>query len=201
MGSDDVLVVGAGPTGLVLACGLRAAGVRVRVVDAAPGPATTSRALGLQPRGVEVLDRIGALGDLPGRALAVQQLVIAVAGRELCRLRVGQRTRLGGHPGLLISQAEIEGALRARLAELGGQVEWGRAVRAVEQDAGGVTVLFAGGVDPAEARVRWLVGCDGAHSSVRKAVGIGFPGVPLVERFLLADVHAELDRPRDTVLA
>ncbi|HYZ66314.1 MAG TPA: FAD-dependent monooxygenase [Mycobacterium sp.] len=62
-----VIVAGAGPTGLALACGLQAAGIDVRVLDKAAGPATTSWALGLQPRGVEVLDRLGALGDLPDR--------------------------------------------------------------------------------------------------------------------------------------
>jgi 4,5-epoxidase len=62
---ETVVVVGAGPTGLALACGLRAGGISVRVLDGAAGPAVTSRALGLQPRGVEVLDRLGALGELP----------------------------------------------------------------------------------------------------------------------------------------
>ena len=71
----DVVVVGAGPTGLVLACGLREAGIAVRVLDGADGPAVTSRALGLQPRGVEVLDRVGALGDLPERAVPIREVV------------------------------------------------------------------------------------------------------------------------------
>ena len=62
--NNSVLVIGAGPTGLALACGLAAAGVDVRVVDAATQPSVTLRALGLQPRGAEVLDRCGALGDL-----------------------------------------------------------------------------------------------------------------------------------------
>ena len=94
MKQDTVVVVGAGPTGLTLACALRNAGVSVRVVDAAKGPVTTSRALGLQPRGVEVLDRLGALADLPERSLRVNQVIVSVSGRELTRLQVGQRTRL-----------------------------------------------------------------------------------------------------------
>ena len=61
----DVVVVGAGPTGLTLACGLRAAGICGAGLRQGTGPAVTSRALGLQPRGVEVLDRLGALGDVP----------------------------------------------------------------------------------------------------------------------------------------
>jgi 4,5-epoxidase len=177
----SVLVVGAGPTGLTLACGLRAAGIDVRLVDAAPGPATTSRALGLQPRGVEVLDRLGALGDLPERGIEVGSVVINVDGRQITRLRVGGTTRLVRRSGLMMSQAEVEGALRKRLADLGGSVEWGHEI----------TDLAAG--------ADWIVGCDGAHSRIRKLAGIGFPGVPLIERFLVADVRADLPIARDAV--
>lgn len=191
-----VLVVGAGPTGLALACGLRAHGVPVRVLDGAVAPAVTSRALGLQPRGAEVIDRLGALGDLPSRSLPVHQVLVYVGGRELGRLAVGTPTRLVPRPGLLVSQAEIEGELRRRLGELGGVVEWSRKVAGLDATSAGVTVRTADGeVVDAE----WVVGCDGAHSRVRRAAGIGFPGVPLVERFLLADVRAELPLARDTV--
>ena len=119
--------------GLALACGLRAAGVSVRVLDKATVPAVTSRALGLQPRGVEVLDRLGALGDLADRAQPIREVIITVEGRELARLQVGMSMeRPGGRPGLIISQAEIEAALRERLAEFGGEVEWGHAVAELE---------------------------------------------------------------------
>ncbi len=196
MADASVLVIGAGPTGLTLAASMRRSGIEVRVLDAADGPATTSRALGLQPRGVEVLDRLGALGGLPERSLRIREVVIVVAGRELARLKVGQRTRLGGHPALMMGQTEVEGALRQRLAAEGGEVRWGARVAGIDSDAGGVTVRLAGG---GSERTSWLVGCDGAHSAVRKAAGIGFPGVPLVERFLIADVRADLGLPRDSV--
>ncbi|MGH3872707.1 MAG: FAD-dependent monooxygenase [Pseudonocardiaceae bacterium] len=192
----SVLVVGAGPTGLAVACGLRSAGVQVRVFDRATGPAVTSRALGLQPRGVEVLARLGALGDLPARSLPIGQVVVSINGREVGRLAMGRPTRLVRRPGLLVSQAEIEAQLRCRLAELGDAAQWGREVVDLEQDPSGVTVRL---VDGETLRTGWVVGCDGAHSVVRKAAHIGFPGVPLVERFLLADVQAELPLPRDTV--
>lgn len=192
----NVVVAGAGPTGLALACGLVGGGVPVRVLDKAGGPARTSRALGLQPRGAEVLDRLGALGDLPARSIGIGQVAVHVNGRQVASLRVGRRTKLVTRAGLLVSQAEIETALRQRLAELGVQVEWGTELVSAEQDASGVTVGLGNG---ATVRSEWLVGCDGAHSRVRKAAGIGFPGVPLVERFLLADVHADLPGPRDTV--
>lgn len=190
----EVLVVGAGPTGLTLACDLLASGVGVRIVDKAPGPSTTSRALGLHPRGIEVLDRAGALGDLERRANPIRQVVIDHGGRHGAHLRLGQTTQLVTRPGLLISQADIEGSLRARLGALGGAVEWGQEVLHASQDADGVRVQLP---DGSAARCHWTIGCDGAHSRVRKLAGIGFPGVADVERVLLADVLADLPMPRD----
>lgn len=192
----DVVIVGAGPTGLVLACGLLASGVAVRLVDQAPGPARTSRALGLQPRGTEVIDRLGALNDLPTQAVRIRQIDVHLNGRHAASLRVGQRTRLVTRPGLIVSQAEIEAGLRHRLSELGGHVEWGRELLAAEQDTHGVAVRLSG---QQSVRAGWLVGCDGAHSQIRKLAGIDFPGVAIIERFLLADVHADLPLPRDAV--
>ncbi|WP_314173468.1 FAD-dependent monooxygenase [Streptomyces winkii] len=209
MDGPTVLVAGAGPTGLALACGLRAAGTSVRVVDAAKEPARTSRALGLQPRGSEVLDRLGALEDLPRSSIPIRQVIAHVDGRPVARLKLGRPTKLVTRPGLLISQAEVEARLRNRLSQLGVEVEWGRELTSAEQDADGVTATLNGDVTSGTTgeiadgntgepiRADWLVGCDGAHSRVRRAAGIGFPGVPVVERFLLADVRAQLPFPRD----
>src|SRR5262245_21265149 len=190
---SDAIVVGAGPTGLTLACGLRATGVDVRVLDKASVPSVTSRALGLQPRGVEVLDRLGALGDLPDRGLPISSVTINVDGRQLASFPVGQPTRLGGPGALIMSQADIEAALRDRFTALGGDVEWARGVSGLEPRPDRVTVRLEDGTDTDAA---WVVGADGAHSVVRKAMGIGFPGVPVVELFLLADVYADIDLQR-----
>jgi 4,5-epoxidase len=192
----DVLIAGAGPTGLALACGLLAGGVAVRVVDKAFRPAGTSRALGLQPRGIEVVDRLGALDGLPDRALQVERIVVHINGKQAASVRVGQPTPLVTRPGLVISQAEVEAELRRRVTELGGQIVWGREVAAAGQDSDGVIVGLA---DGGQSRVGWLVGCDGAHSRVRQLAGIGFPGVPLAERFLLVDVHAGLPLSRHSI--
>jgi 2-polyprenyl-6-methoxyphenol hydroxylase-like FAD-dependent oxidoreductase len=184
----DVVVVGAGPTGLALACGLRAAGVAVRVLDKAPGPAVTSRALGLQPRGVEVLDRIGVAGDLRQLAVAVSRSILYVNGRELAQLPWAHPG--AGIPGLLvISQADVEAALRSRLANLGGTVEWDCHVAGVDGFSDDVLVHLDAG---AAIRAKWVVGADGAHSVVRKSAGIDFPGFAVSEGFLLADVDADL---------
>lgn len=194
MGRCEVLIAGAGPTGLTLACNLLASGVAVRVVDKAPGPATTSRAAGLQPGGVEVLDRAGALGDLEQRANPVRQVVIDLGSRQVVHLRLDLTTTLITRPILMISQAEIEGSLRRRLGELGGAVEWGREVVHASQGADGVGVQLTG---ERTARCNWMVGCDGAHSRVRTLAGISFPGVQTKELFLIADVHTDLPRSRD----
>jgi 2-polyprenyl-6-methoxyphenol hydroxylase-like FAD-dependent oxidoreductase len=97
---------------------------------------------------------------------------------------------------LVISQAEVEAGLRRRVEDLDGHVEWGRELVVASQDAHGVSATLA---DGEAVRAGWLVGCDGAHSRVRELAGVGFPGVPLPERFLLADVHATLPLPRHTV--
>ncbi|WP_405442220.1 FAD-dependent monooxygenase [Streptomyces avidinii] len=195
MNSPTVVVVGAGPTGLATAVGLRLAGVSVRLLDKAPRPAVTSRALGLQPRGAEVLDRLGALADLPEQSVRIGQVLTYVDGKPLARLRVGQPTKRVTRPGLLMSQSDVEARLRARLAALGVDVEWGCELLDASQNGERVLLRLA----DREIHADWLVGCDGAHSRVRRAAGIAFPGVPVVERFLLADVTARLPVPRDTV--
>jgi 4,5-epoxidase len=168
-----VIIAGAGPTGLALACGLRQIGVDVRIVDAAAGPATTSRALGLQPRGVEVLARLGALGDLPDKAVRLRSLRInGAVALDMGFLRdAGQ---------LIVSQAWVEERLRDRLSALGVEIEWNTPISTVS------------GWD-------WLVGCDGAHSAVRKMAGIAFEGEPVMENFLLRDVHGEWDLDRESI--
>ncbi|MBV8542703.1 MAG: FAD-dependent monooxygenase [Pseudonocardiales bacterium] len=196
MTDSTVLIVGAGPTGLALACGLRGQGISVRVVDSATGPAGTSRALGVQPRGVEVLIRLGALGDLPERAILVDEVRMYVGRRLVSTMPLERMGSASGRSPLLISQAAIEGELRRRLTELDGHVDWGHRLADAEQDATGVTATLQTTQGHETVRADWLIGCDGAHSKVRKLAGIGFPGTAVAECFLLADVLAswEIDR-------
>ncbi|MFB7333803.1 FAD-dependent oxidoreductase [Streptomyces adustus] len=147
MSNPAVLVVGAGPTSLALACGLRAAGVSVKVIDKQEGPAVTSRAIGLQPRGSEVLDRLGALDRLPERSAQVAEFVTHLNGRSLLRLAVGANGTLASYPVLVNSQAEVEAHLRHRLAALGVEVEWGQELLEATQDALADTA-FAGSTAP-----------------------------------------------------
>ncbi|MEO3756768.1 FAD-dependent oxidoreductase [Mycobacterium sp. B14F4] len=193
MGDPDVLIVGAGPTGLATACGLLAQGVRVRVVDKARGPAVTSRANFLHARGSEVLERLGALGDLPARSVRAMNITNYLGDRPVMRIEFGDPGMRTAAPPMVVSQANVEAALRDRLAELGGTIEWGTPAVDLDQDAAGVVAAVA---DGEEVRAGWLIGCDGAGSTVRRAAGIGFPGVKLSERFLLADVRLDWDLDR-----
>ena len=184
----DVIVVGAGPTGLTLACSLRLHGLSVRVLDRAAGPATTSRANFLHARGSEVLNRIGALGPLPDESLRAMRITNYLGDRPVMTLAFGDPGMRTAAPPMVVSQARVEAALRARLARLGVEPEWGRKVAGVRQAGDRVVADLADGV---QVSGQWLVGCDGTSSVTREQVGIPFPGVKLSERFLLADIHLD----------
>ncbi|MGN9783279.1 FAD-dependent oxidoreductase [Nonomuraea sp. ZG12] len=189
----DVLVVGAGPVGLALACALLQHGVSVRVVDRAPGPATTSRANFVHARGSEVLDRLDALDGLPEESVRAMTITTYAGDRPMMRIRFGDPGLRTAAAPMVISQARVEARLRDRLAELGVRPEWNSALVAADQDEHGVDAVLA---DGRTVRAGRLVGCDGTSSTVRKLAGIGFPGVKVSERFLLVDARLDttLDR-------
>jgi 4,5-epoxidase len=191
--TPEVLVVGAGPTGLTLACGLLLHGISVRVVDRASGPAVTSRANFLHARGSEVLGRLGALGTLPDESLRAMRITTYLGDRPIMNLKFGDPGLRTAAPPMVVSQAKVEAALRDRLAELGGAPEWNQPLVDIKQDHDGVTAVLG---DGQSVRTQWVVGCDGTDSTTRKLAGIGFPGVKLSERFLLADLHLDWDVDR-----
>lgn len=190
----EVLVVGAGPSGLTAACALAQLGVDVRVVDRAEGPATTSRANILHARGVEVLERAGALGELRERALAPVGMVMHAQGRPLATMRFSPDGRESTR-ALFISQAQIEAALRRRLADLGVKVEWGTKIIGLRRNEADVETNLE---DGSSVRADYVIGCDGSRSVIRSDAEIEFSGHDVVEQFLLADVMAEWDRERTT---
>ena len=190
-----MLVVGAGPAGLTLACGLLQQGIRTRVVDRAASPATTSRANVLHLRGAEVLDRVGALAPLRERAQSVLQLSLHLERRPIGQLRFGAGLGSRQSP-VVLPQSEVESGLRCRLAELGGAVEWDTELLDAEQSTEHVTARLSSG----PVRARWVAGCDGARSTVRALAGIDFPGSALPEQWVLADVRADLGADRGGTL-
>jgi 2-polyprenyl-6-methoxyphenol hydroxylase-like FAD-dependent oxidoreductase len=205
----EVLIVGGGPTGLVMACELQLRGIRSRCIDQAAGPATTSRALAIHARTLEVFEQLGIVEKI--LAAAVKTFAMTVydeGGRVLLHLdlqRAVATLRDVPYPYVLIlPQSQTERLLRERLAELGGSVEWKRELVTLRQDEQGVSarvqVKDEGTEQESieEIRAQWVIGCDGAHSRVRHLAGIPFEGKTLEVEFVLADVDLDWDKARDT---
>ncbi|WP_370615681.1 FAD-dependent oxidoreductase [Mumia qirimensis] len=189
----DVLVVGAGPTGLTLALELSAHGVDVAIVDAAPDAVHESRAMVIQARTLEVLDRHGVADDLVAAGDDATSVTVHGRRREATIRLFDAAVGETAYPFLLfLSQAETERILAEHLARRGVDVRRGSRVVGVEQDGDRVscTVHDDAGT-PARVHARYVVGCDGAHSAVREATGIAFRGETYPQTFVLADVDVD----------
>jgi 2-polyprenyl-6-methoxyphenol hydroxylase-like FAD-dependent oxidoreductase len=192
----DVLVVGAGPTGLTLAATLTARGVRTLLVDKLPAGANTSRAAVVHARTLEVLEPLGVAKALVERGIQAQNFTIRDRDRVL--VQIGFEQLPTRYPySLMISQATTESVLLARLLELGGQVRRPGSVVDLAQDDAGVTVTLD---DGSRLRARYVVGADGMHSVVRERAGIPFSGGRYDESFVLADVRVSGGVPSDEVI-
>jgi 2-polyprenyl-6-methoxyphenol hydroxylase-like FAD-dependent oxidoreductase len=188
----DVLVVGAGPTGLALACDLLRRGVRVRIVDAADHSFLGSRAKGLQPRSLEVFDDLEVLADLQRHATAYPLLGIHL-GPATVPWKMHRRYKPSEDvpfpSTLLVAQADTEACLRRRLVALGGQVEPAMRFTTYERDAEGLEAFLESSSGDHRVRTRFLVGADGGASSVRKRAGIAFAGATdEADRMIVADL-------------
>ena len=197
----QVLIVGAGPTGLVLACELLARGIRARIIDKGDGAALETRALGIHARTLEVFDMMGLAGRFVGHGQVVRRFHMYTDGKTLVRLELGRNGSAFGFM-LDVPQDVTETLLRQRFTELGGRVEQGIELSGLSADSGGVTatVCELGGVVRA-VTADYLVGADGAHSRVRSELGLEFRGHPYTQDWLLADVHLDWDRPEDEMHA
>src|SRR5262245_59307492 len=188
-----VLIVGAGPTGLVLALWLTRLGVRVRIIDKTAEPGTTSRAVAVQARTLEFYRQLDLAGAVVEGGVQVAAANLWVGGAKAARLPLG---RMGeglspfpyaltypqdAHERLLIERLEALGVKVERRAELIRFDQHHEQVRAVLRQADGSEEI---------CEAAYLAGCDGAHSTVREALATGFPGGTYSGLFYVADVDA-----------
>ncbi|GAA4424472.1 rifampin monooxygenase [Actinokineospora soli] len=188
----DAIVVGAGPTGMMLAAELRLHDVDVLVLERDAEPSPVVRSLGLHARSVEIMDQRGVLDRFlaNGKQYPLRGFFAAIDKPAPVRLDTAHAYTLG------IPQPTTDRLLTERAVELGADIRRGVELVGLTQDDDGVTAELADGTS---VRARWLVGCGGGRSAVRKLLGIGFPGEPARVEMLLGEV--ELDAPVEEVVA
>ena len=177
----QVLVVGAGPTGLVLACELLARGIRARIIDKGDGVVLQTRALSIHARTLEVFDMMGLAGRFTEHGQVVRRFHMYTDGKTLVRLELSRNGSAFGFM-LDVPQDVTETILRQRVGELGGRVEQGTELNGLHLDPGGVTATITEpGGSTRTITADYVVGADGAHSSVRSELGLDFRGHPYTQ--------------------
>ena len=193
MPKDQVLIAGAGPTGLVLALWLTHLGVKVRLVDKAPEPGTTSRAMAVQARTLEFYQQLGLAQTVVERGHQIAAVNLWVTGAKVATVPIKEMGR-GLSPfsfPLIFPQDEHERLLIERLGAVGIEVERRTELMGFEDDGQEVraTLRKADGSDEIFSAA-YLAGCDGARSKTREVLNVGFPGGTYEHLFYVADVQA-----------
>jgi len=199
MPAIEVLIVGAGPSGLVLALWLARRGVSLRIVDRTPAPGTTSRAMAVHARTLEFYRQLGVADDVVAAGIEIAAITMRKGARVFGRGRFG---KIGGdlspYPYILsFPQDDHERILLDHLARAGVHVERSTELREFTDVGTHVRATLHGPRGPETLDVAWLCGADGAHSTVRHGLGIGFPGGTYDQVFYVADVDATGDAAGD----
>jgi len=198
--TTDVLIAGAGPTGLALACTLAAEGVSFLLVERLAEGANTSRAAVVHARTLEVLEELGVADRLRAAGQIVPRFTLRDRDRVLATLSFDRLPTRYAYT-LMVPQEITEGVLLDRLRELGADVYRPFTLSDVRQDADGVAVTVAADGQPPQAvRARYVAGTDGMHSTVRERAGIGFTGDRYEHSFVLADVRMNWPLRADEVM-
>lgn len=191
----DALIVGAGPSGLTMAFELALHGIDCRVIEKRLERSRESRALGVQARTLEIFHQLGIVDEALAVGHQIRGGTLYGNNRPIANVTLSQVK--SPYPFVLsLPQAETERILERRLAELGVSVE--RGVELTDLAATDTSAVATLGTRNESVEARWVIGCDGAHSTVRTLLGIPFTGASFKESFMLADIRgiSELDRDR-----
>jgi 2-polyprenyl-6-methoxyphenol hydroxylase-like FAD-dependent oxidoreductase len=191
----DVLVVGAGPVGLTVGSELLRHGVRCRVIDGLLEPPQYAKAVGIQPRTLEVWEDMGVVREMLDAAIEMRGQIVFVNGDEVARLELSMPPEVP-YAFMALPQYETEHLLTRHLRRLGGSIERGVSLKGLSQNDDEVTAVLAGPEGEEEMRARFVVGCDGAHSVVRHELGLGFEGGRFAEEYMLGDVEVSWSFPQ-----
>ncbi|MBE9182017.1 FAD-dependent monooxygenase [Oculatella sp. LEGE 06141] len=191
--SSDILIVGAGPTGLLLAAGLARYGIKPRLIDKNPYPSKTSKALSLYARTLEVFDDLGMAEEAIAQGFSLQGFNLYANCNPIAHVDLSQR-RSHFPNAMVVPQSDTEALLGRALERLDVPVERSVTLTRLEQGTDCVTATLSH-ADGREERYRaaWLIGCDGAGSTVRKAASLVDDGMTIPVSFVLADVEMSWD--------
>jgi 2-polyprenyl-6-methoxyphenol hydroxylase-like FAD-dependent oxidoreductase len=192
-----ILIVGAGPTGLLAACELAQAGADFMIIDGKDGPTRESRALAVQARSLEAYERLGVAGRAVAEGYKMRAMNFHANGKHRRRVPLGDIGEgLSPFPYMLIlEQSKNEEILVARLEELGHQVRWGVQLQDLKTTKRNACAEVTTPEGAASIEADWLVAADGAGSTVRKSMSLNFPGGTYETLFYVADLQIEGDIP------
>lgn len=190
---ESVLIVGAGPTGLVMALSLARRGVPIRIIDQKDGPTRESRAMGLHARTLEFYRQFGFGDEVVERGVVADVVHFRAGDRDVTQFSLADMGKgISPYPFMLaFPQDEHERFLLDKLAELGVEVHWGATLVDLTDRGDCVEVAVDDGTSTEQSTYAYVAGCDGAHSAVRENLGIGFPGGSSEGLFYVADARVQ----------